>query len=381
MAPNLPIADEPSRRWTARRITLLATTLDGGIGRNIANLTTEWSALGIRVQVLAERADGPYFEQASQDAADVRRLRTTHALLGIPGLFMALRGFDPDYVISPTVRLTVLALRTRFFCQGRFRVAANVHNTYSRMFERLGARKRERRLSRMNHYYARCDRILGVSRGVSMDFASLTGLAPERIDTIHNPVVTRNLLESARMPVPESWFSESAIVPVILNVGRLERQKDLLTLVSAYEAVRAQRPCRLVLIGEGRDRARIETRINHSPYRADIALLGHRDNPYAYMAKASVFVLSSLWEGFGNVLVEAMACGTPVVSTDCPHGPREILEDGRLGPLTTPQDHGQLAAAITRTLDQPPPVSLLTEAANHYQANFIARQYLEVLFP
>jgi glycosyltransferase involved in cell wall biosynthesis len=381
MAPILPFADEPSHRWGTRRITLLATTLDGGIGRNIVNLATAWSALGVGVQIIAENEDGPYWSQAYQHARDVKRLRTTHAVLGIPGLFRALRPFDPDYVISPTVRLTVLALRTRSFCRGRFRVAANVHNTYSRMFERLDAGKRARRMSRISRYYARCDRVIGVSRGVSMDFTSLTGFPPERIDTIHNPVLTRNLLESARMPVPESWFNESASIPVILNVGRLERQKDLITLVSAFEIVRARRTCRLAFIGEGRDRARLETRIAQSPFGDDIALLGHSDNPYAYMARASVFVLSSLWEGFGNVLVEAMACGTPVVSTDCPHGPREILEDGRLGPLVPPENPDAMADAISRTLDHPPSASLLMQAANHYHVDRIARKYLEVLFP
>lgn len=375
-----PYEDEEPSPWSGRRITLLATALDGGIGGNIANLVTAWSALGIGIQVLVERDDGPYCARIRR-YADVALMRTSHALLGIPGLCRSLRNFDPHAVITPNSRLTVLAIRTRMFCRHRFQLTANVHNTYSRMFERLDAGKRARRLARIRHYYARCDRIIGVSHGVSEDFASLAGMPSENIHTIHNPVVTQDLLESARTPVAEPWFNEAASTPVVLNVGRLEQQKDQLTLVSAFEQVRTHRSCRLVLIGEGRDRRRIEARIAQSPFRGDIALLGHRDNPYAYMARASIFVLSSLWEGFGNVLVEAMACGIPVVSTDCPHGPREILEDGRLGLLVAPQDPDAMADAIIRTLDDPPPASLLMQAANQYHADRIARKYLEVLFP
>jgi glycosyltransferase involved in cell wall biosynthesis len=372
--------EEDTSPWSGRRVTLLATTLDGGIGRNIANLVTAWSALGIRIQVLVESDDGPYCARVRR-CADLAVMRTSHALLGIPGLCRALRRFDPHAVVTPNSRLTVLAIRARMFCRHRFQVTANVHNTYSRMFERLDAGKRARRLARIRRYYARCDRIIGVSRGVSGDFTSLTDMPPESIHTIHNPVVTQDIMESAHAPVAEPWFNETAVTPIILNVGRLERQKDLPTLVSAFERVRSRRPCRLVLIGDGRDRARIDTRIGQSPFREDIALLGHRDNPYPYMARASVFVLSSLWEGFGNVLVEAMACGTPVVSTDCPHGPREILEDGRLGPLVPPENPDAMADAISRTLDHPPSASLLMQAANHYHVDRIARKYLEVLFP
>jgi glycosyltransferase involved in cell wall biosynthesis len=380
MGSTKPHKEGDTSPWIGRRVTLLATTLDGGIGRNIANLVTAWSALGVRVQVLVERDDGPYCARVRR-SADLAVMRTSHALLGIPGLCRALRRFDPHAVITPNSRLTVLAIRARMFCRHRFQVTANVHNTYSRMFERLDAGKRARRLARIRHYYAHCDRIIAVSRGVSGDFASLTDTQPANIHTIHNPVVTQDIMESARAPVAEPWFNETADTPIILNVGRLERQKDLLTLVSAFERVRSRRPCRLVLIGDGRDRARIDTRIGQSPFREDIALLGHRDNPYPYMARAGVFVLSSLWEGFGNVLVEAMACGTPVVSTDCPHGPREILEDGRLGPLVPPENPDAMADAITRTLDHPPSASLLMQAANHYHVDRIARKYLEVLFP
>jgi glycosyltransferase involved in cell wall biosynthesis len=147
----------------------------------------------------------------------------------------------------------------------------------------------------------------------------------------------------------------------------------------AFARVRQSRPARLMILGEGEDRVSLEGLVRHLDCRDDIALPGFIPNPYPYMAAASVFVLSSAWEGFGNVLIEAMALGIPVVSTDCPSGPAEILGRGRYGTLVPVGDVDALTCAIAATLDAPPETSHSIERANSFSCEQITSQYLAAI--
>jgi glycosyltransferase involved in cell wall biosynthesis len=151
--------------------------------------------------------------------------------------------------------------------------------------------------------------------------------------------------------------------PVILAVGRLTLQKDFPTLIRAFARLRARRSARLVILGEGELRDELEALVAELGLTADVALPGFVDNPFSWMRGSALFVLSSAWEGFGNVLVEAMACGTPVVSTDCPSGPAEILENGKWGRLAAVGDAEALARAIAEALDDPNPPDVRARAA------------------
>jgi len=191
---------------------------------------------------------------------------------------------------------------------------------------------------------------VAVSRGVADDLARLTGLPREKIQVIYNPVVTPELFVKAEEPLGHPWFAAGE-PPVILGVGRLHEAKDFQTLIRAFALVRKKRVARLVILGEGEERPKLEALVRELGLEEEVALPGFVDNPFKYMKRAGVFVLSSQWEGFGNVLVEAMACGTPVVSTACPSGPEEILENGRWGRLVSVGDVDALAEAIILTLD------------------------------
>jgi glycosyltransferase involved in cell wall biosynthesis len=169
------------------------------------------------------------------------------------------------------------------------------------------------------------------------------------------------------------------VVPVILGVGELCARKDFGTLIRAFALVRRERPARLVILGKGRQREKLEALARELGVGADVSLPGFVNNPYPYMKRASLFVLSSAYEGFGNVLVEALATGTPVVATDCPSGPREILEDGRYGPLVPVGDVRRLASSILDTLAHPPEPPLLVQAAERFRVESSAVQYLTAL--
>lgn len=358
---------------SAPLITLMTPVLDGGIGRNILNLAEALHGHGCRVQVLMDRCEGPYFELLHQ-AVGVHSLTTSNAISGIPQMCRYLLREKPQVILTPNARLTVLALRATRLVRPSTAVFANVHSTYSRSFTNLSAKKAASRTKKIQRYYPRCRGIIAVSTGVAKDFCRLTGLPAEAVKTIHNPVVTPTLLALAEEPMTHPWFAADA-PPVVLSVGRIETLKNLPLLIEAFEQVRAQLSCRLVLIGDGSQRAAIEARIAASPFAADIAMLGHQSNPFNYMRHAGVFVLSSQWEGFGNVLAEAMATGTPVVSTDCPYGPREVLDQGRYGTLVPMNDSTALATAIIDTLRKPLPAETLRKAATRFDAAQVAEEY------
>ena len=222
------------------------------------------------------------------------------------------------------------------------------------------------------------DAIVAISDGVADDLSRLARLPRKRIMTIYNPVVTSALHTQARAPLDHPWFRPDAS-PVVLGIGRLHRQKDFPTLLSAFARVRAQRPVRLVILGEGKLRTELETIARTLGIAADVAMPGFVENPYAYLARAAVFALSSAWEGLANVLIEALACGCPVVSTDCPSGPAEILDGGKYGRLVPVGDDAELAQAICDTLDHAPPREKLIERGQFFSVDRSVEQYERLL--
>jgi glycosyltransferase involved in cell wall biosynthesis len=173
------------------------------------------------------------------------------------------------------------------------------------------------------------------------------------VQVIYNPVIMPGMKARARQVPDHPWF-RAGEPPVVLGIGRLTRQKDFPTLIRAFAGVRRQRPVRLIILGEGEDRAALDTLVTELGLGDDVALPGFRDNPLGYLSASALFVLSSAWEGLPTVLIEALAAGTRVVSTDCPSGPREILQEGRLGTLVPVGDVPALAAAMSAALDCPP---------------------------
>lgn len=228
----------------------------------------------------------------------------------------------------------------------------------------------------MRYTYRHADAIVAVSDGVADDLASVAGLDRSTIMRIHNPVVTTRLAQLAEESPAHGWFAPGQ-PPVILGVGRLTAAKDYRTLIQAFAAVRARREARLLILGEGEERRALESQSRTLGVAGDVSLPGFVDNPYMYMKRSSVFVVSSRWEGFCNALVEAMACGMPVVSTRC-DGPREILEGGRHGRLTPIGDAAALAQAIEGQIDGPSASSAIARA-QAFTADAAVRAYRALL--
>jgi len=197
--------------------------------------------------------------------------------------------------------------------------------------------------------YRHADAIVAVSPGVREDLRPIVG-RKVRIHCIHNPVLPDDFEAASEAEPGHPWLLDPGL-QVVMSMSRLSEEKDLPTLIRAFARIRASHPCaRLLMVGEGPERERLEALIDEHGLRDVAELPGRTDQPLAWMRHAAVFVLSSRFEGYGNVLVEAMAVGTPVVATDCPVGPREILDNGRFGDLVPVGDDAAMGRAISLAL-------------------------------
>jgi glycosyltransferase involved in cell wall biosynthesis len=231
----------------------------------------------------------------------------------------------------------------------------------------------------MRYSFLWADNVVAVSTGVAQDLLHTIHLPSAKVQTIYNPAVNSQFYEDANCPLDDPWFTHAA-PPVVLGVGRLHRQKDFSLLIRAFSLIRKERSVRRMILGEGEDRPALEALVKDLGLEEDVALPGFVENPYRYMKAAAVFALSSRWEGFGLVLVEAMAVGTPVVSTDCPSGPAEILEGGKWGRLVPVGDAHVLAGAIISALDDPSTPEGIHHRVLDFSVDHLMQQYLDVLF-
>lgn len=260
---------------------------------------------------------------------------------------------------SPNISLMLARLAGSFSS----RLIVTVHNTLS-ISASTATSKWKRSipdLMRCLHRFA--DKVVAVSTGVARDLVDEVGLPASSVEVVYNPVVRPEIEDLAAEPVDHAWFSNKTC-PVLIVASKLKPQKDLPMLLRAFQQVREQRPLRLLILGEGPDRESLEQLAVEMGIAADVQFAGFVQNPFAYYRRADLFVLSSAWEGLPTALIEALACGCPVISTDCPSGPAEILENGRYGRMVQVGDHQALAEGILEVLDSPPSAALLKQRAN-----------------
>ncbi len=377
---------------TGRHLALFISGLSvGGVQRSMLSLAHGLAERGHRVDLVVSKAEGFFRPQVSPLVRLVNiehwwmRLpfvgwwKRTRALVSPPALARYLRREQPDVLLSASHYVNLAAIWGRHLAGTGTPLVISQRTQLSRAISNAvfpGGRPLLGWMAR--RFYPAADSIVAVSDGVAEDLAQLAGLPRERIRTIHNPVVTEDLEQLAAEALDHPWFAPEG-PPVVLGVGRLAAQKDFSTLLRAFAQVRAKRDARLVILGEGRKRRQLETLAASLEIRKDVDFPGFATNPFQYMARAGVFVLSSGYEGLPGVLIQAMACGCPVVSTDCPSGPREILQDGAQGPLVPVGDDRAMADAILAVLQTPPSREKLKGRASDFSLDRAVDQYLEVL--
>ncbi len=341
----------------------------------MVNLARGFSEQGVSVDLVLIKAEGVYLDQVPSNVriVDLDRSRVLSSLFS---LVRYLQHERPQVLLSTLPEPGIAAVWTRFLAGVSTRVVVNVQNNTSQETQN-GAGISARIMPQLiRWFFPWADAIVTVSQGVADDLKQI-GLPEAKIHVIHNPVVTPELLARSQEPVEHPWFAANQS-PVIIAVGRLTKQKDFPTLLKAFAQVRKVRDAKLMILGEGEDRSLLEALVQELGIADSVALPGFVANPFAYLSKSAVFVLSSLFEGLPTVLIEAMAVGTPVVATDCKSGPMEILDNQRYGKLTRVGDVEELASAIVQILDQPTDSRILQQRAKEYSLEKSLQDYAEI---
>ncbi|HYC31549.1 MAG TPA: glycosyltransferase [Gemmatimonadales bacterium] len=339
----------------------LPTVRGGGAQRVVVNLIQGLVDRRRPVDLVLATRTGVFLDQIPPEVRIVD-LRAGRLIRSLVPLTRYLKRERPRVVVSSMSHANLIALWAARLAGTGTPVVATVHNTMSQSTQGLGRLGGVLEPRLLRAFYPWASSIVAVSEGAADDLARTSGLRRERVSVVYNPVITPEMMAMAARRPDHPWLAPGA-PPVILGVGRLTAQKDFPNLIRAFAALRARREARLIILGEGEDRPLLEALIASLGVAHDVSLPGFRPDAMAYMASSALFALSSAWEGLPTVLIEAMAAGARVVSTDCPSGPREILQNGRLGRLVPVGDSGALAEAMERTLAEaalPVPAEALT---------------------
>lgn len=348
----------------------------GGIGRDMINLINGFAKSGVDTHILTESADNPdlamILPEAHAHVIDTREAKT--AVMRVRDFIARLQ---PRAVISNRDRTNFLVVQSAFGLDSPPRIVIRVGINIPAKLRGKNPVSRWRRARMLKATYPRADVLVGVSDGVCDGLRELLdGHAPP-IRRIYSPMDLTEIAALAAEVPCHPWFRADRAYPLLVSVGRLVGMKDQGTMLKAF--ARLPRNTRLVIFGEGKQRSNLQSLANKLGVAERVDLPGHWPNPFAHVARADLFVLSSRFEGFCNALLEALIVGTPAVSTDCPSGPREILGDGRYGRLVPIGNPEAMAKAILRTLDEPPPPELLKEAVARMELDQAIPRYLDAL--
>ncbi|HNJ08372.1 MAG TPA: glycosyltransferase [Plasticicumulans sp.] len=353
---------------TGRIALFIPSFSDGGVEKQMVALAGGFAQAGYPTDFLTRPGELPYLDRLDPAVQLIRLPAARHAQREAtidylrtqrPLVLMSAKGKDDLLALDARDAAKNAAGGTRVFLRCGIHLSSRPKMVSRNPLRGLWHRWRLRRL------YARPDGVICVSEGVADDLAQLTGFARARIAVIRNPTITAGFDARLAEPLDDPWFAPGA-PPVILGAGSLAPVKHFEVLIEAAAALMRTRELRLVILGEGKERARLEALADALGIRERVRLPGFVGNVLPWMRRAAVFVLSSEREGSPNVLTEALACGTPVVATDCPSGPREILDGGRFGPLIPIGDAAAMQRAIAAVLDAPLPAATLQSAIAEY---------------
>ncbi len=349
----------------------LANLQGGGAERMVANLASGLSCRNVRVDLVLASATGPYLEDLDEQ---VRVVDLERRSLGrsIPAFIRYLRSERPQIVVATLAYTSVGAALGHALARSDSKFFIREASTPSQRSTSSPKAFVIEVLTRAAYRYA--DGILAVSEGVATDLQERMAVPAAKIATLNNPVVTPDIVIKAAQDPGHRFFQEPG-TPVILAAGRLHPEKGYDTLIKAFAAVRSEQRSRLIILGEGAERERLEALVSAMDLVEDVDLPGFVANPFAYMARAAVFVLASVREGLPGVLIQAMATGCPVVATDCRSGPAEVLAGGRYGTLVPVGDVDRLARAIKAVLDEPPDRESVRAGSYRYTSDRIIDDY------
>ncbi|MDB5266116.1 MAG: hypothetical protein JWM39_829 [Parcubacteria group bacterium] len=332
----------------------------GGGERVMITVANELAARGHSIDLLVLKSVGPY---ASHVTSSVRviPLDASRMLFSLPKLVSYLKDQKPNSLMALDEYSHLLSLAARYISKSDTRIVLRVGNMFTEVFKRYEGIKGRTLEFLIRRWYRYADGIIAVSQGVKDDIVALTHIASEHVTVIYHPKDIVRIQALAEEPVDFAWIANKT-VPVFIASGRLNAQKNFPLLLRAFARVQNDMPSRLIILGAGREEEALRNIVRELRIENEVSFSGYIDNPYAWLAKGTVFVSTSLWEGMPNALIEAMICGLPVISSDCASGPREVLapdtdyrarrtagwEEAEYGILTAVNDEQALVEAMQK---------------------------------
>ena len=362
----------------SERIALfLPLLVGGGAERVMINLARGLTEKGRKVDLVLGRKEGPLLELVPAEVRIIN-LGAERTLFSLPALVRYLRLEKPRTLLSALNHGNIICLLSKYIAASSTRSIITLHNTLSEKIKiSKPTIKQNFIILAMKILYPLANDIVAVSNGVADDYTSIIKNIKKKIKIIYNPVIDINLYNKSYEKLDHPWFNTKKY-KVIISVGRLTAEKDFSTLISAFSIVTKNISAKLVIFGQGHLRFDLEKQVKDLGLHSEVSLPGFVSNPYKYMAKASVFVLSSKTEGLPTALIEALALGTPIISTNCRSGPSEILDNGKFGKLVPVGDVNALAQAIITALRQEKP-KVDRNAWQRFEFDWAVNAYLKII--
>ena len=359
----------------------LHTIFNGGIEKVMFVLADAMTKRQIKVDIVVNFIGFSPLVSEIPEGVNLIDLGCTSFFQRLPALMQYIRANQPDCILVAGHFANEIALLAKIFSKVPARVVLSEHTNLSTELRSLSATSLRRIaipiVDRL--LYRVADGIIAVSDGVRLDSEKFLGIERGKCQTIYNPIDTTRILRAGEEPLDHPWFNSDA-PPMILTAGRLEKQKDLLNLIEAFVQVRKQTDAHLMILGEGSERKVLEARVRECGLDQFVLMPGFAKNPYPYFRRAAVFALSSEWEGLPTVLIEALSFGLPIVATDCPSGPSEILGSGKYGIMVPTKCPNSLAEGIMRVLKGNWKMPC-QDALIPYTTDHVLDKYLRVLTP
>jgi glycosyltransferase involved in cell wall biosynthesis len=360
-----------------KKIALLIPNLGGGgAERLVVDFANELADLNYRVDLVVVNAHGVYKSQVSSkvNLIDLKAKRVLFAIFKLRSYF---KHQKPDVIYSALFHMNLAALMANFLLLSNTKIIVSIHNTLSILLKNINSIMAKIFIFLMRFFYPRAFEIIAVSKGVADDLKKIIPKC-DNIVVIYNAAISKEKLDKSLENFDHVWITAKNY-PVILTIGRLTAQKNYSMLLHSFAKLKSNLPAKLIILGEGELRSKLQQEICQLNLAEDVDMPGFVNNPYPYLKNCDLFVLTSNYEGFGIVLVEALALGTKVAATDCMSGPREILCDGKYGELVKVGDVDGMAYAMEKSL-RSTPVVVDSDHLQKFSIEKFVQQHLDIFF-
>jgi len=350
----------------------------GGAEKVFINLAEGLQQYNVKPIFFIADASGPFLKNI-ENKFSIINCNVKHVYQALPYLCSFIKRYNIPYLLSAMDHTNIISILAQKLVFANTKIFITIHSSLSQRLNNQSTNK-ERLLFKLTpFFYKYANGIIAVSHGVAMDLVRHTKMPRNKISVIYNPVISTDIYKLSNESTQHPWLKDKEKIPIAIGLGRLVPEKNFSSLIKAIYRVNKVVKCRLILLGDGEERENLIALIDRMGLNDLVSLPGYVSNPYAYIRRASVFVLSSIREGLPTALIEALALGVPVVSTNCPNGPAEILANGRYGILVPVDDIEKMSASIIEILTKRMNFFIPKDWIEQFTIDKVTQSYLKLM--